>query len=129
MKSIELLNKYPLSTKVIKDWYMEEMLKSLKVNDIPEDFKQSVLKEGVSDERLAEVITIQPRGLFDVFDENNLVISIFINNSKFGYRINNLIGFTEEFSTRKETELQSIQDCFKFLEEKLTFIELPKLEE
>ena len=129
MKSINLLSKYPLSTRVIKDWYIEEMIKSLKNNDVPEDFKQSILKESVSNERLAEVINIQPRNLFGVFDDNDIVIETSLYpNGEFTIKIGNE-ATTNSWKTRKEAELFAVEAAFEILENKLTLIDLPKLEE
>ena len=41
MKAQELLNKHPLTAKVIKDWWLEKLMESMKENSIPEEFKES----------------------------------------------------------------------------------------
>jgi hypothetical protein len=61
--------------------------------------------------------------LLDVFDENEVFISINVVDRKFTYRIDNLVNPTE-YSTRKECELISITRAFDILENQLTPKEL-----
>lgn len=124
MKGLELLEKYPLAGKVIKDWFLQSMIDSFKDETVPEEFKQFMLEQGIEDDKVGTLIDINPRMLFDVFDENEIFISINITDRKFTYRIDNLVNPTE-YSTRKECELISITRAFEILENQLS----PKEEE
>lgn len=138
MKTQELLTKYPLTTKVIKDWWLEKLMESMKENSIPEEFKESILvEEVITDDRLVILIDVQPRSLFDVFDENKIFICISVwtktpgdfENVEFGIALNATNKNNSNFSSRKEAESVAIEEAFELLEAKLTPIELPKLEE
>jgi hypothetical protein len=119
MKAIELLEKHPLATELVRAWFMQRMIDSVKGdNEVPEDFKNFMLEQGIENDRMAVMIDANPRMLFDVFDENEIFISINITNRKFNYRIDNIINPTE-YSTRKECELISITRAFEILENKL----------
>jgi len=120
MKTNELLEKHPLTTEVIRKWFFNQMIKSIEIaEDVPEEFKQAMMQEGVSNERLSILIDAQPRTLFDVFDENNIIIVIKYHDN---------FGFTwavEEadeqsfYKTRREAESFAIEAAFEILEEQL----------
>jgi hypothetical protein len=120
MKSIELLEKYPLSTEVVRQWFFNEMMRSNEVaEDVPEEFKKAMVEEAISNDRLAIFIDAQPRGLFDVFDDNNIIIVIKYHDN---------FGFTwavEEadeqsfYKTRREAESFAIEAAFEILEQRL----------
>jgi hypothetical protein len=136
MKTKELLEKNPLTTEVIRTWFFNEMVKSLSDETVPEEFKEMMKQEGVTNERLATLIDVQPRTLFDVFDENNILIEIFRPLNKesiypsnyFSYKIGNISPVLIK-KTRKEAELIAVEAAFDVLEEKLKPIDLPTLEE
>ena len=140
MKTNELLAKYPLATEVIRKSYFDKMIASVEsAKDIPEEFKQSLMNEAITDERLIIFIDSQPRTLFDVFDENDIIIYFMIFSSPEGVRFSAAIhiGHNEEvpnpigkqYNTRKEAELVAVEAAFELLEERLKPIELPALEE
>lgn len=133
MKTTELLEKHPLTTEVIRQWFFKELIKSIDIaEDVPEEFKQAMLKEGVSDERLAILIDAQPRTLFDVFDENKLLIEILYTKDLNSFHYNIItenIDYDNIFIKRKKEEQHAIKKAFELLEERLKPIDLPKLEE
>jgi hypothetical protein len=133
MKTNELLAKYPLATEVVRKSYFDKMIASVEsAKDIPEEFKQSLMNEAITDERLIVFIDSQPRTLFDVFDENKIYIEIQLNTGssvKFLYLINKSQTSFEQYNTRKEAELASIIEAFKLLEEKITPLEFPNIED
>lgn len=123
MKGIELLNKYPESAKIIRAWFLEKMIESLQTADVPDEFKDMMRETGIEDDKLSIMIDSNPRMLLDVFDDNDIIISISYS-SKFMIAIN---GFDhgERYKTRKEAELVAIDAAFEILENKLS----PKIEE
>jgi hypothetical protein len=132
MKAQELLSKYPLAAKVVKDWFLEMMMESMNTDSVPEEFKQAILDEGISDDRISTVIDVQPRTLFDVFDANEIYISVFRVENVFMTSFWNKEEQTlngKIFNTRKGAEIFVIEKGFEVLENKLNSIELPKLEE
>ena len=120
MNGIELLQKYPLARKVVKDWFVKTMLESFKDETVPEEFKNYVLEQGVEDDKVAALIDVNPRVLFDVFDENNIVIEILLYPSgEFTCKIGNQ-ATTNSWKTRKEAELFAVEAAFEILENKLS---------
>ena len=123
MKASELLETYPKATTVIKEWYLEKMLESLNNDSLPEDFKEHVRKEGIDDDKIAAVIEVGPRALFDVFDENHIYIQINILpedlSATFTHIINNSFVSLIIYNNRKEAERAAIEQAFEILNSKL----------
>jgi hypothetical protein len=121
MKSIELLEKHPLTTEVIRKWFFNQMIKSIEIaEDVPEEFKQAMMQEGVSNERLSILIDAQPRTLFDVFDENNVIVIIkYHDNFGFTWAVEEA-DEQQFYKTRKEAELFAIEAAFEILENQLS---------
>lgn len=125
MKGLELLEKYPLAAKVIKDWFLKSMVESFKDETVPEEFKQFMLEQGIEEEKVGTLIDINPRMLFDVFDENDIVIETSLYpDDTFTIKIGNQ-ATTQSWKKRKDAELFAIEAAFEILENKLS----PKLEE
>jgi hypothetical protein len=117
MKGKALLEKYPLSSAKIKEWYLEQIKKSFR-EDIPNEFQQAVA-EDIKDTNIGIMIDAQPRTLFDVFDDNDLYINVIYTPSVFMVSINqNDTG--DRAKTRKEAELFAIIHAFEILENNLT---------
>jgi hypothetical protein len=129
MKTNELLAKYPLATEVVRKSYFDKMIASVEsAKDIPEEFKQSLMNEAITDERLIIFIDSQPRTLFDVFDDNEIYIAVFYTPNTFMVSINQSdLGL--KYKTRKEAELSVIAEAFRLLEEKITPLEFPNIED
>ena len=135
MKGLELLEKYPASAKVIKDWFLQSMIDSFKDDTVPEEFKQFMLEQGIENDKVGTLIDVNPRMLLDVFDDNDIIIYFMIFSSPQGVKFSaaihtgndevkpNPIG--KQCNTRKEAELFAIEAAFEILENKLS----PKLEE
>ena len=129
MTGLELLKKYPQSVEVIRKLLFNKMAESIEDSSVPEDFKKSMMEEAVTNERLATLIDANPRMLFDVFDENDIIIETLLYPSgEFTIKIGNE-ATTNSWKTRKEAELFAIEAAFDLLEERLKPIDLPELEE
>ena len=131
MKGLDLLEKYPVSTEIIRAWFMERMIESLQDENVPDEFKDFMREQGVQNDKLGTMIDVNPRMLLDVFDDNEIYIQIGVNrdsNLYFQYKINDfLIGhfFRDlKYKTRKEAELFAVEAAFEMLEERLTPKEL-----
>jgi hypothetical protein len=126
MKGLELLEKYPLAANVIKEWFLKSMIESFKDESVPEEFKQFMLDQGIEEEKVGTLIDLNPRMLFDVFDENEIFIGTNVTQKDaFHCTINNSLSPGGTHYTRKEAELFAIEAAFEILENKLS----PKLEE
>ena len=128
MIDLEFLKQYPLSTIVIKDWFHQRMIESFKDPEIAEEFKEFVLEQGMEIDKLAFLINSNPRMLFDVFDENEIYISVFYTPNTFMVSINqNDLGL--KYNTRKEAEHAAVEVAIELLDKKLAPIYFPKIEE
>jgi hypothetical protein len=134
MKTNELLAKYPLATEVVRKFFFDKMIASVEsAKDIPAEFKQSLMNEAITDERLIIFIDSQPRTLFDVFDENEVFIFIHYmdvkDNVEFFHSFRNIdTNPVKLFKTRKEAELFAIEAAFEILENKLSSNEVTEQE-
>ena len=126
MKGLELIEKYPAAGKVVKEWFFKSMLESFKDETVPDEFKEFMLEQGIEDDKIGTLIDINPRMLFDVFDENEIFIGTNVTQKDaFHCTINNSLSPGGTHYTRKEAELFAIEAAFEYLENKLS----PKLEE
>ncbi len=119
---LETLQNYPEAAKVVNNYYLEIMLKSLNDDSLPENFKEFVREMGVDNDKIAKIIEGSPRALFDVFDENQIYIEISVSNDKFSYKIYPRdVKFLDVvwYDTRKEVEKIAILDAFKLLNDKI----------
>ena len=129
MTGLELLEKYPLTAQIVKDWFMRSMLESFKDENVPEEFKQFMLEQGIEDDKVGKLIDVNVRILFDVFDENDIIIYFMIFSSPEGVRFSTAIHtgndevptpIGKQYNTRKEAEHAAIEKAFELLEAKLT---------
>jgi len=129
MSGLELLEKYPLTAKIVKDWFMKSMLESFKDENVPEEFKQFMLEQGIEDDKVGKLIDVNVRILFDVFDENGIIIYFMIFSSPEGTKFSGAIHtgndevptpIGKQYNTRKEAEHAAIEKAFDILETKLT---------
>jgi hypothetical protein len=119
MTGLELLEKYPLTGKLIRDWFLQSMLEGLKDPEIAEEFKEYMIEQGIDNEKVGTLININPRMLFDVFDNNKVFIEIFLYpDDTFTCKIGNQ-ATTNSWKTRKEAELFAVEAAFELLESKL----------
>jgi hypothetical protein len=120
MTGLELLEKYDKTAIVIKQFYLNAMLESLKDEELPENFKEYARQTTIDNDKIGKLIDVQPRGLFDVFDTNKIYIgitpNILIGGMEFKYTIDDLSG---EAPTRIEAEKVAIEKAFEILNNKL----------
>jgi hypothetical protein len=122
MNGIELLEKYSKAAIVIKQWFLEKMLESLKDESLPETFKEYARQQEIDNDKIGKLIDGNPRTLFDVFDENDLSINIVRTpNRTEGWEWEIMQESVENSicKSRKEAELFAIEAAFKLLNEKL----------
>jgi len=120
MTGLELLEKYDKAAIVIKQFYLNAMLESLKDEELPENFKEYARQTTIDNDKIGKLIDVQPRGLFDVFDNNKVYIGItpnfLIGGMEFKYTIDEITG---EAPTRKEVERIAVEKAFEILNNKL----------
>lgn len=119
MTTIELVENYPSAAAVVREWFVNKMLESVKESNVPEDFKQMMRDQGVSDERLVAMMDASPRLLLDVLDQNNIIIGINYDNGVFRYSFNGDTVESIDYTSRRDAERDAIEDAFIMLDAKL----------
>lgn len=114
---LELLETHPNACAVITEHFLKMMIESFVDQSVPEEFKESMMKEGINKDRLALIIGGAPRCLFDVFDENEIYIEIIRSSGKyFTFSIHGEKAEINCYQSRKDCELDAIKEAFKILE-------------
>jgi hypothetical protein len=120
MKGLELLESYPLAAKVVRDWFMSQMLESFKDETVPDGFKDYMLQQGIDNDKVSILIDVNPRVLLDVFDENKIFIETTLYpDDTFTCKIGNQ-ATTNSWKTRREAEIFAVEAAFEILEKQLT---------
>lgn len=119
MTTIELIQNYPHAAAAVKEWFVNKMLESVKESNVPEDFKEMMREQGVTNDRLVAMMDASPRLLLDIFDENNIIIGINYDNGNFRYSFNGETVESIDFSSRREAEKEAIEEAFVMLDVKL----------
>lgn len=114
----EVLDLYPIATEVVRDWFMEKMAESFKNQELPKDFKEFMREQGIPNDKLVKLIDVNPRVLFDVFDENGVIINVLHANGKFTWDVNTVKSL-DSYSSRREAESAAVQRAFQILNDKL----------
>lgn len=114
----EVLDLYPIATEVVRDWFMEKMAESFKNQELPKDFKEFMREQGIPNDKLVKLIDVNPRVLFDVFDENGVIINVVHSNSVFSWDVNTVKSL-DSYSSRREAESAAVQRAFQILNDKL----------
>lgn len=117
----KLLEKYPYATDAVRNWFMGKMIESFKDQSVPAEFKEYMRQQGISNERLAKILGENPRVLFDVFDDNNLIINIIYTDQGFTWDVEDVKSI-ECYSSRKSAEFAAVERTFRILDEKLNII-------
>ena len=82
MKGKELMQTYPGTFKIVREWFENKMLENIKkAEGVPEELIGYVKERGVSDDALAYMIDVNPSLLFEVFDSLDVYIGIVIRKN------------------------------------------------
>jgi len=77
MKIKQILNENPSVTEELKEFFLKVILKSLEKSEkVPEDFKNILKKEGITDTLLLGYLESTPRLICDFMDERDVIIGI-----------------------------------------------------
>ena len=118
MTTNETLELYPIATEVVRDWFMEKMAESFKNQELPKDFKEFMREQGIPNDKLVKLIDVNPRVLFDVFDDNDVIINILYASGTFIWSIGDVKG-GNPYSSRRDAESAAVQHAFQILNDKL----------
>lgn len=131
MTAKELFEKYPKSGEVIVKYYTDVFMNSLDTEDITEEFKELAKTQMVDPEYIQSFIDSNPRGTFDVFDNNGIYITTPVSPADGHFRweiqtdYENVLTeehetYSSEFlNTRKEAEATAVEKAFEILNYKL----------
>jgi hypothetical protein len=126
MTGLELLEKYDKAAIVIKQFYLNAMLESLKDEELPENFKEYARQTTIDNDKIGKLIDVQPRGLFDVFDNNKVYIEMLVDYKKldatFAYTViddDTMYSNPFHYNNRKEAEKKAVEQAFEILNNKL----------
>ena len=119
---IEVLEKHPKATQVMKDYYINLMIES--AQDLPDHFREFLEDRGLEISNIAAMMETAPRNLFDVFDEHGIIISVTYDRAanKFCYFVNEYEN-KKHFDTRKQADKDAVETALTLLEVKLTPLE------
>ena len=125
MYTVELLNESKFAKPVILNWFKQQMLNSFQETELTKEQIEQYIEDTLAEKTFVELININPRMMFDVFDENEIFIRIIPDNSLFFSRVDSL-EHVENF-TRKGAELSGIIEATKILNNKLEQLEKDKI--
>jgi hypothetical protein len=128
MNTFDLLENNSRAYKVIHDYYLNEIVNTLNLADLPEEFDSYVRERGIDIDKVAAIIEGNPRNLFDVFDHNQIYIDIKADfDGTFQYALLqgtvSKLGSLEKFKTRKEADTAAVEAAILTLENKLSLLE------
>ena len=125
MYTVELLNESKLAKSVILNWFKQQMLNSFQGTELTKEQIEQYIEDTLAEKTFVELININPRMMFDVFDENEIFIRIIPENDLYFSRVD-----SEEHVeniTRKGAELSGIIEATKILNNKLEQLEKDKI--
>lgn len=117
----KLLETYPYATDAVRDWFMGKMIESFKDQSVPAEFKEYMRQQGISNDRLSKILSDNPRVLFDVFDDNNLIINIIYTDQGFTWDVEDVKSI-QYYPSRRDAEVAAVERTFRILDEKLNII-------
>ena len=124
MYTVELLNESKFAKPVILNWFKQQMLNSFQGTELTKEQIEQYIEDTLAEKTFVELININPRMMFDVFDENEIFIRIIPNNGLYFSRVD--LEEHVEHITRKEAELSGIIEATKILNNKLEQLEKDK---
>ena len=124
MYTVELLNESKFAKPVILNWFKQQMLNSFQGTELTKEQIEQYIEDTLAEKTFVELININPRMMFDVFDENEIFIRIIPDNGLFFSCVNS--SEHVENITRRGAELSGIIEATKILNNKLEQLEKDK---
>ena len=125
MYTVELLNESKFAKPVILNWFKQQMLNSFQGTELTKEQIEQYIEDTLAEKTFVELININPRMMFDVFDENEIFIRIVPDSNFFFSCIDDEKPTRHE--ERKEAELSGIIEATKILNNKLEQLEKDKI--
>lgn len=118
------LEQYPLAGKLLHDYYLDLMLTSINISELPDDYKEQIKKDGIEMDKIEDIANTNARHLFDFFDGQGIYVNVKASTEgTFMFSIVGdiaTLGSTKTYNTRKEAESNAIEQAMKQLELLLT---------
>lgn len=118
------LEQYPLAGKLLHDYYLDLMLESVNMSQLPDDYKEQIKADGIEMDKIEDIANTNPRHLFDFFDGQGIYVNVKASTEgTFMFSIVGdvaMVGSTKTYNTRKEAESNAIEQAMKQLELSLT---------
>ena len=116
MTGKELIENAPLTTIELKNWFLKEIIESCENDpDLPPEFVDYLIKTGVESKKLADMFDMNPRMLFDFFDNSEICIQI-TGSNKEGWLQTVEIEDKTIYATRRDAEASAVITAFTLLE-------------
>lgn len=123
MTGLQLFETYPKAAEVVSTYYKNVFIDSMTGSEIDEEFKEFAKAQILDNEYITTFVDSNPRGLFDVFDENGFFIETLYMENKFHFTIVNdgevVLAEPESFDTRIECDKAAIESAMKLLNDEL----------
>jgi len=120
MKTLELIENFPLTMGEIQSYLYKKLLDSIKEasENVPEEYLEHLKNTEISSDKISSLVEVNPRILFEFFDEHEIYVETIRYDNKFVCRINGEKKSSEE--DRLSAEVNAIEKCFPILEDILT---------
>jgi hypothetical protein len=121
MKTLELLETYPIAGEIIKEHYKKVMTGG---NELPQEIVE-YLTEDVVTRGVSTMLDTNPRALLDLLDEHGIYATVVIsynvtnNNPVFGVDIDGAESETR-FDTRHDAEVYLLENAMQMLNNKIS---------
>ena len=124
MNLLELFEKYPKTSIVAKQWFLQKMLDNINDANVPEDFKETVRGMEITEQTISDIVSPSPRSLFDLFDMHKVYIQINIYqlgaSTEFSFSIlGEDVKVVDTWDNRIDAERAAIEQAFVILNNKL----------
>ena len=125
MNALELLESYDKACLVVKQFYLNKLLESLKSEDVPDYYKEFVKAQDFGNQDIAKMIEANSRNLFDVFDSNDIYIEILVDHTKADVEFaatvidGDIYACPGNYKHRIEAEKVAVEKAFEMLNKKL----------
>jgi hypothetical protein len=118
MKNKELIENNSYTTTALKKWYLKKLTLSLDKEEISEQFKEMIIKEGLALETLDDIIEFNPTQLSDFFDKMGIFTCVYPvveeENTKFKANFIDSSEFTL-YKSRLEANVALIKEAYVVL--------------
>ena len=118
----DILEKYPHATEVVREWFIAKMEESIKDQTLPDNFKSFMREQGLPNDKLIKLIDVNPRVLFDVFDDNGVIVNTAHRSGLWSWSVNETKS-ANYYPSRKVAEKEGVECAFQILNEKLNITE------